>query len=183
MRMEGADIPSRAPRTLFSLNSTEEISRFATGCDSDNGGMSTVNFGLDKSSESNPIIGKPTAKFWGQMNLAVKPGSKLTKGGYAALKSKVRIIFETTSVRKLMKSQDRPTLFGHDLENLELHRYLALRLRLSGDPRTHNSYFVNIQIEGPFETDLWQHRLYFKKRDSWEDIFVNMWRSCIPSVC
>ena len=59
------------------------------------------------------------------------------------------------------------------MEDVSSHRYLALRLRLAGDPSTHNSYFVNVQTDGPISTDLWQHRLYFQRRDnSWEDIFV-----------
>jgi len=48
-------------------------------------------------------------------------------------------------------------------------------VRAGGDPRTHNSYFVNLQIEEPFEsTDLWQHRLFFQRHDNqWEDVFVS----------
>lgn len=32
---------------------------------------------------------------------------------------------------------------------------------------------MNLQTDGPVTTDLWQHRLYFKRNDGgWEDIFV-----------
>jgi len=62
------------------------------------------------------------------------------------------------------------------LDDIEFHEYLALRVRLGGDPGTHNAYFVNLQTNGPISTDVWQHRLFFNKRDnSWEDIFV-----CLP---
>jgi len=48
-----------------------------------------------------------------------------------------------------------------------------LRLRVAGEPQTHNSYYINIQTTGPISTDLWQHRLFFRKGDgSWEDIYV-----------
>ena len=40
LRMAGADDPSRAPITLLTLNSRENMGRFAIGCDSDIGGMS-----------------------------------------------------------------------------------------------------------------------------------------------
>lgn len=53
-----------------------------------------------------------------------------------------------------------------------MYKYLALRVRAAGDPPTRNSYFVNIQTDGPVQTDLWQHRLYFEKEGEWEDIFV-----------
>jgi NADH dehydrogenase [ubiquinone] 1 alpha subcomplex assembly factor 1 len=68
-------------------------------------------------------------------------------------------------------------------EDVSNHRYLALRLRLAGDPRTHNSYFANIQTDGPISTDLWQHRLYFKRHDNtWEDIFVGHFSYSEPCV-
>jgi hypothetical protein len=54
------------------------------------------------------------------------------------------------------------------------HRYLALRVRAGGPPRLRNSYFVNIQTDDWFATDLWQHRLYFSRTDGgWEDVFVS----------
>jgi NADH dehydrogenase [ubiquinone] 1 alpha subcomplex assembly factor 1 len=53
------------------------------------------------------------------------------------------------------------------------HRFLALRVRAAGHPRTRGSYFVNVQTEGPTNDDLWQHRLYFTRDDGgWEDVFI-----------
>ena len=61
------------------------------------------------------------------------------------------------------------------LEDVSGYDYLALRLRVAGDPATHNSYFVNIQTDGPISTDLWQHRLYFRRQDNtWEEVFVRI---------
>lgn len=91
LRMQGADPPARQPRTLFSFNSREDIQDFATGCDSDIGGTSTVHLDLDESPEHNTSIGKPaTGKFWGDMRLGVKAGleGKL-RGGYAGFRNKV----------------------------------------------------------------------------------------------
>lgn len=69
--------------------------------------------------------------------------------------------------------QNRPTMFGNLLDDASGYDYLALRLRAGGDPVTHNSYFVNVQTAGPIQTDLWQHRLYFRRGDNkWEDVFV-----------
>jgi NADH dehydrogenase [ubiquinone] 1 alpha subcomplex assembly factor 1 len=60
------------------------------------------------------------------------------------------------------------------VEDLSNHRYLALRVRLGGHPRTHHSYFVNLQTEGPITPDLWQHRLYFGRTDGgWEKLYVS----------
>ncbi|KAL9714195.1 hypothetical protein Ac2012v2_002505 [Leucoagaricus gongylophorus] len=156
--MKGTDAPSRAPRTLFTFNSQEEIHQFATGCDADIGGTSTVHFELNQNENDNKSIGRQvTGVFWGDIRLGVKAEleGKL-RGGYAGFRNK-----------------RRPTLFGDLTEDVSHHKYLKLRLRLGGDPATHNSYFCNLQTDGPFETDLWQHRLFFKRRDSgWEDIYI-----------
>lgn len=59
-------------------------------------------------------------------------------------------------------------------EDVSNHEYLALRVRALGHPRTRNSYFVNLQTDGPITTDLWQHRLFFRRDDGgWEDVFVS----------
>ncbi|KAK7044219.1 hypothetical protein VNI00_007941 [Paramarasmius palmivorus] len=158
VRMSGADQPSRAPRTLFSFNTPEGVQMMATGSDRDIGGNSTVHFDLDTTPKVNEPIGKPaTARFWGNMRLDVQPKYQgRIRGGYAAFRNKRRM-----------------SLFGEMLEDIEFHEYLALRVRLGGDPSTHNAYFVNLQTNGPISTDLWQHRLFFKRTDNrWEDIFI-----------
>ena len=85
-------------------------------------------------------------------------------------------------------AQFRPTLFGQLTDDLSAHSYLALRLRAGGHPRTRNSYFVNVQTDGSFKNDLWQHRLFFNMSDGgWEDVFVRAFcslplaRSSLPS--
>jgi len=158
LRMQGADEPSRLPRTIFTCNSHEDIRQFATGCDADIGGTSSVHFDLDESQKNNASIGKEaTGIFWGDMRLGVKADFEgKIRGGYAGFRNKTR-----------------PTMFGNLTEDVSNHRYLALRLRLAGDPSTHNSFFVNVQTEDPLSSDLWQHRLYFQRHDNtWEDIFI-----------
>jgi len=164
LRMTGADEPSRAPITLFNFNTHEAIKQFATGCDSDVGGTSSVNFALDEStaspSTSNEKLAelrRPTAKFWGEMRLGVRHELEgRIRGGYAGFRSK-----------------PRTSLFGDITDDVSLHKFLALRVRAAGHPRTRNSYYVNIQTDGPITTDLWQHRLYFRRDDGgWEDIYI-----------
>ncbi|KAG2756618.1 complex I intermediate-associated protein CIA30 [Suillus brevipes Sb2] len=158
LRMEGADAPSRAPLTLFRLNSKQDIEQFATGCDADIGGTSTVHLDLDEHLERNKGSGSTaTGRFWGEMRLDVRPELQgRIRGGYAGFRSK-----------------PRTTLFGEIVDDVSNHQFLALRLRLGGDPRLRNSYFVNLQTDGPITTDLWQHRLYFQRNDGgWEDVFI-----------
>lgn len=89
--MKGTDAPSRAPRTLFNFNSQEEIHQFATGCDADIGGTSTVHFELNQNENDNKSIGRQvTGVFWGDIRLGVKAEleGKL-RGGYAGFRNKV----------------------------------------------------------------------------------------------
>ncbi|KAI0663754.1 complex I intermediate-associated protein CIA30 [Cubamyces menziesii] len=176
LRMEGAEEPSRAPKLLFTFNNHEDIQQFATGSDADVGGFSTVHFELDETTaqaQTNPhekpsspldiTVNRPTGKFWGEMKLNVRPGLEgRIRAGYAGFRSKV-----------CWHYQPRPTLFGEMTDDVSNHEYLALRVRALGHPRTRNSYFVNLQTDGPITTDLWQHRLFFRRDDGgWEDIFI-----------
>ncbi|KAF8274766.1 complex I intermediate-associated protein CIA30 [Lactarius quietus] len=143
--MQGAEQPTRTPLTLFALNSPHAIREYAIGCDADVGGTSTAHFEYDADPARAPP-GKPgAARFHGTMRLAVRPGyEQRIRGGYAGFRNKFR-----------------PTLFGELTDDVSNHRFLALRVRAAGHPRTRGSYFVNIQTEGPTNDDLWQHRLYF----------------------
>lgn len=96
--MTGADPPSRAPHTLFSFNSQDDLRMYATGCDADIGGNSTVNLDLDEASTPhthtrthNARTKHATAKFWGDMRLDVRPQYQgRVRGGYAAFRNKVK---------------------------------------------------------------------------------------------
>lgn len=88
--MEGANEPNRKPITLFTFNSSEDLSRFSKGCDADIGGTSSVNLTF----EQPPPTEKPYARFWGDMRLAVRPEVQgLARGGYAGFWSKVAFAF------------------------------------------------------------------------------------------
>ena len=89
--MKGADSPILTSRTIYSFNTPADIKQFATGCDGDIGGLSTVHFDLDERPEINKSIGKAaTGMFWGDMRTQVKPGmEKKIRGGYAGFRNKV----------------------------------------------------------------------------------------------
>ncbi len=94
--MAGADDPQRTPLTLWTFHNKAQIDQFATGCDGDIGGTSTAHLELDESTASSSapktdlIPQRPTAKFWGEMKLAARPGFEgRVRGGYAGFRSKV----------------------------------------------------------------------------------------------
>lgn len=91
--MEGANPPNRAPITLLKLHTQEDVKEIATGCDADIGGTSTLHFALDESPERiKGSLSPATARFWGEMKLAVRPEFQgRIRGGYAGFRTKVRI--------------------------------------------------------------------------------------------
>lgn len=91
--MKGADPVGKA-RTVFTFNTQAEIDSIATGCDGDNGGLSTANFTLNTQPGVNRPIGKPaTGMFWGDMHIKVKPGMEnKIRGGWAGFRNKVRLL-------------------------------------------------------------------------------------------
>ncbi|KAJ6631038.1 complex I intermediate-associated protein CIA30 [Mycena sp. CBHHK59/15] len=155
--MEGAELPNRRPRTLFSFNTPTDVSEAVVGCDADIGGLSTVNFDLDTTSESESV-GRPTAKFWGHMRLDVRPELVgRINSGYAGFKTRAR-----------------STLWGRMVENVDFHDYLALRVRAAGDPVLHKSYFVNVQtLDTMSQITVWQQRLSIRRQDNdWETVYL-----------
>lgn len=91
LRMEGVNPPDRSPKPLYTLNSREDLLEYATGCDADIGGTSTVHLDLEEDPSINRAIGKPaSAKFWGEMRLRVRPELEgKIRGGYAGFRNKV----------------------------------------------------------------------------------------------
>jgi NADH dehydrogenase [ubiquinone] 1 alpha subcomplex assembly factor 1 len=103
--MQGAEQPSRAPLTLFALNTPEAIKEYAFGCDADVGGTSTVHFDFDDDPARMPVPPGTTttgklklgaARFHGHMRLGVRPGYEQTiRGGYAGFRNKVHVVEKT----------------------------------------------------------------------------------------
>ncbi|KAH8831307.1 complex I intermediate-associated protein CIA30 [Flagelloscypha sp. PMI_526] len=157
LTMAGANPIDRSPRTLITWNSEEDIASYNTGADEDVGGYSTANLSLNTSPELNkPVERTATGMFWGQMRLDIKPElADRVRPGYAGFRTK-----------------KRPTLFGDLEDDLSFHHYLVLRARVSGDPETRNAYYMNLRTAGYATHDIWQHRLYFRYPEKWEDIYI-----------
>ena len=66
-----------------------------------------------------------------------------------------------------------------DTLTCQYHHFLALRMCAMGHPCTHSFFFLNIQMEGSTNNDLWQHWLYLVcDIGGWEDVFV----SCLHPI-
>ncbi|KAG9017146.1 hypothetical protein FRB90_001570 [Tulasnella sp. 427] len=135
------------PKTLFTFKNSADIAQYVVGSDSDIGGYSSAKLDLDPHGHG---------RFSGELRTEVRPQMQgKMKSGYAGFRNKMR-----------------PSLFGNVTDDLSLYKYLCLRVKAGGDPQTRNGYFVNIQTDGPIETDLWQHRLYLRGDGEWENVLV-----------
>ncbi|KAL2689361.1 hypothetical protein Neosp_003414 [[Neocosmospora] mangrovei] len=61
----------------------------------------------------------------------------------------------------------RPTVFGRSMWDIDPFLYLALRVKSDG-----RSYFVNLQTESVEPSDLHQHRLFAKRPGQWETVLI-----------
>ncbi|KAG8964796.1 hypothetical protein FRC00_001143 [Tulasnella sp. 408] len=135
------------PKTLFAFKTQADIPQYVVGSDADIGGYSSAKLELDPQGHG---------RFFGEIRTEVRPQMQgKMRSGYAGFRNKMR-----------------PSLFGNVTDDLSLYKYLCLRVKAGGDPQTRNGYFVNIQTDGPIETDLWQHRLYLRGNGQWEDVLV-----------
>lgn len=61
----------------------------------------------------------------------------------------------------------RPTVFGRSLWDIDPYIYLALRVKSDG-----RAYFINLQTESVEPSDLHQHRLFPKRPGEWETVLI-----------
>jgi NADH dehydrogenase [ubiquinone] 1 alpha subcomplex assembly factor 1 len=197
MRMEiSPTSKNQGALLIYAMTQPAHLSNFATGSDSDIGGLSQCRLGLDESSRG---------RFYGTLSSQVPRGGKIEKSGYAGF-----------------RNRNRPTLFGNQCWDTTVHPYLALRVRnrlakkpIAGADKSEHAdagagsglraalhasgpsgpatsravhalglgrkelpgpkFFVNIQTDGPVTSDLFQHRLYLdeSKGSNWQTVIVS----------
>ncbi|KAG8900522.1 hypothetical protein FRB99_005992 [Tulasnella sp. 403] len=152
------------PKVLFTLQSPADIAQYVVGSDADIGGFSSARLDLDNEGRG---------RFSGEIRTDVRPQMQgKMRSGYAGFRNKVLRRSGQSALMLTLSLKMRPSLFGNVTDDLSLYKYLSLRVRSGGDPRTRNAYFVNVQTDGPVQSDLWQHRLYLRGDGTWEDVLV-----------
>ncbi|GAC96140.1 complex I intermediate-associated protein [Pseudozyma hubeiensis SY62] len=178
---------------MYAMTQPAHLTNFATGSDSDIGGLSQCRLGLDESSRG---------RFYGTLSSQVPRGGKIEKSGYAGF-----------------RNRNRPTLFGNQCWDTTVHPFLALRVRnrlakkpVAAAEKTDKAetggglraalhandpsgpaasraihalglgrkelpgpkFFVNVQTDGPVTSDLFQHRLYLdeSKGSDWQTVVI-----------
>ncbi|KAG5929563.1 hypothetical protein E4U42_005487 [Claviceps africana] len=174
MKLEAVKGPL-GPRRLYEFNNPSSIRDCILMSDRLIGGSSQSNLDLvtDSSSESDPttipLQAKPSsspasqtqprphsprsyARFHGCISTSLpEDRPNIQRSGYAAFRT----------------PDQRPTLFGRALWDIDPYTYLALRVKSDG-----RAYFVNLQTEAVEPSDLHQHRLFAKHPGQWETIMI-----------
>ncbi|TDZ48453.1 Complex I intermediate-associated protein 30 [Colletotrichum trifolii] len=92
------------------------------------------------------------ARFHGSISTTLpKDNPKIERTGFAAWRT----------------PNQKPTVFGKSLWDIDPYVYLAMRVRSDG-----RSYFINLQTDSVVATDLHQHRLFAKRPGEWETVYV-----------
>lgn len=120
--------------------------------DEDLGGFSTAS--LDIREQKPPLA--PFGRFHGETSLDLpEDRPEVVRLGYA-----------------MFRTKDLPSSFlGLGPANFyDWSAYNQLSLRVRGD---HRKYFINIQADTPYPTDLYQHRLFLKTPGEWETVTVS----------
>jgi len=136
--------PSPKELDIISFATRKELGDFAVGSDADLGGRSTANLAIT-----------PTGSglFSGNISTEIPDGYRLDRAGYAGFRNKPK----------------PPQLYGNRFWDASLFSHLGLKVK--GD---HRKYHVNIQTDGPIQSDLFQHRLYLKEVGQWETVLVSL---------
>lgn len=145
------NVPIQGEQQLVNFKIPElGLSNLLTRCDKDLGGFSSVNLDVVETEKD-----KPYGQFHGNLSLdlpAERPD--IVRLGYA--------MFRTKDIE--------PKLWGlasSEFWDWEHFSHMALRVR--GDRR---KYFINVQAESAYPTDLYQHRLFLKTPGQWETVVV-----------
>ncbi|PTD04880.1 Complex I intermediate-associated protein 30, mitochondrial [Fusarium culmorum] len=113
-----------------------------------------ANFDFQKSTESSASSKTPSAyaRFYGNISTRLPDDRpNIERTGFAGFRS----------------PDQRPTMFGRSMWDIDPYIYLALRVKSDG-----RSYFVNVQTESVEPSDLHQHRLFPKRPGQWETVLI-----------
>ncbi|KAM0424879.1 hypothetical protein ACHAPT_009935 [Fusarium lateritium] len=140
------------PKPLYDFNTPNNVDDCIVMTDKTIGGFSESNLNHTTTTSSDQNSPSSYARFHGSISTrlpADKPNIQRT--GFAGFRT----------------PDQRPTVFGRSVWDIDPFLYLALRVKSDG-----RSYFVNLQTESVEPSDLHQHRLFAKRPGQWETVLI-----------
>lgn len=142
------------PKPLYDFTTPESVRDCIVMSDKTIGGFSESNFDFKKSTETSTNSKTPSAyaRFYGNISTRLPDDRpNIQRTGFAGFRS----------------PDQKPTMFGRSMWDIDPYIYLALRVKSDG-----RSYFVNLQTESVEPSDLHQHRLFPKRPGQWETVLI-----------
>ncbi|KAH7176277.1 complex I intermediate-associated protein 30-domain-containing protein [Dactylonectria macrodidyma] len=150
-----------APRPLYDFNDPSAVRDCVVMSDRSIGGFSKSNLEYTTSTES-------------QAASNASPAASATPSSFARFYGNISTrlpndlpSIERTGFAGFRTPDQRPTLFGRAMWDIDPFVYLAMRVKSDG-----RAYFVNLQTESVEPSDLHQHRLFPKRPGQWETILI-----------
>ncbi|KAF4461364.1 complex I intermediate-associated CIA30 precursor mitochondrial [Fusarium albosuccineum] len=142
------------PKPLYDFNDQATVRDCIIMSDKTIGGFSQSNLDIATPTECDYKIplSSSFARFHGSISTRLPADRpKIQRSGFAGFRT----------------PDQRPTVFGRSVWDIDPYLYLALRVKSDG-----RSYFVNVQTESVEPSDLHQHRLFAKRPGQWETVLI-----------
>ncbi|KAI5464373.1 complex I intermediate-associated protein 30-domain-containing protein [Mariannaea sp. PMI_226] len=157
-----------APRPLYDFNTPETVRDCIRMSDRSIGGFSESNFDLITSDKSaNDVSHSPSTKFSSSSASGAPSSYARFHGTISTRLPTSRPDVQRTGFAGFRTPDQRPTMFGRAVWDIDPYAYLALRIRSDG-----RAYLINVQTESVEPSDLHQHRLFAKRPGEWETVMV-----------
>lgn len=153
-----------APRPLYDFNNASAVRDCIVMSDRSIGGYSESNFEYKTSDVSNTSTSVTSPS---HESSSTPPSFARFYGSISTRLPTDRPNIERTGFAGFRTPDQRPTLFGRAMWDIDPYIYLAMRVKSDG-----RAYFINLQTESVEPSDLHQHRLFPKRPGQWETILI-----------
>ncbi|KAH6973841.1 complex I intermediate-associated protein 30 [Ilyonectria sp. MPI-CAGE-AT-0026] len=152
------------PRPLYDFNNASAVRDCIVMSDRSIGGYSESNFEYKTSDVSSTSTSAPSPS---HESSSPPPSFARFHGSISTRLPTDRPNIERTGFAGFRTPDQRPTLFGRAMWDIDPFIYLAMRVKSDG-----RAYFINLQTESVEPSDLHQHRLFPKRPGQWETILI-----------
>lgn len=165
-KLEAIKGPS-GPRQLYDFQSADAVGDCVVMSDKLIGGSSQSHFDFVSHAAPNATPSSSTSPTAAASQFASPSSYGRFHGHISTTLPDNRPKIKRTGYAAFRTPDQRPTIFGRSIWDIDPYTYLALRVKSDG-----RSYFINVQTQSIEPTDLHQHRLFAKRPGQWETVLI-----------
>ncbi|KAF7548346.1 hypothetical protein G7Z17_g7131 [Cylindrodendrum hubeiense] len=162
------------PRPLYDFNTPSAVRDCIVMSDRSIGGYSESNFEYKTSDEARTASNASASTTSNSTASTSAESSAASPSSFARFYGSISTRLpsdlpniERTGFAGFRTPDQRPTLLGSSMWNIDPFIYLAMRVKSDG-----RAYFINLQTQSVEPSDLHQHRLFPKRPGQWETIVI-----------